>query len=317
MKKSINNLFIYLDIPIEKKNIILDTINIFLPSDQDILKKKCGPNYIGEGSTKLSKEENVRLHSVIVPRLRTSYVTLSAIADPNEYQKELAKLKENFNKMRRMNSISNLIAYFANLYSYEELDAVVKSLKEEEQSGIYAVCGPLLNGENTKEDTLTKEERSRVNTHYMPKIKNRLKKLYPDRQVPKEDITPTETTSKLPETIQEEPTYPVDVVIKDEIGFTKKDYLDIVKIFNSPEFKELMRLNLPLEEIIVASLIHHGYGNKTFTIEDITKFLGVDRETIIAIAKKSTEEYRQAINQKIDEYEGSLLKLMIDDDGVK
>ena len=35
------------------------------------------------------------------------------------------------------------------------------------------------------------------------------------------------------------------------------------------------------------------------------------------IARKSTEEYRKAINERIDEYENNLLKLMIDNNGVK
>lgn len=319
MRKKGSSLFVYIDEDIDRKDIVLDIVRILLPSDQEIVRKKCGPNYDGENTSTLTKEETARFFSVIKPRIRNGLLALSKIEDKEEYSKELEKLRISFTRIKKMNSVSNLLGYFNNLYSYEELDAVIKTLKDEEQRGIYAVCGVLLNGENTKEDTLSKEERGRVNTHYLPKVKSRLKKLYPDRVV-KEDSVVEVTTPVVKETTvvsNEELTKPLGVVVKDEIGFTKEDYLDIVKIFNSEEFKELMRLNLPLEEIIVASLIHHGFKGKRFTIEDLERFLGVSREVIMEIARKSTEEYRKAINERIDEYENNLLKLMINNDGVK
>ena len=324
MRKGFDNLFLYLDIPRDKRDYVIDIVDCMLASDQDILRRKCGTNLDGVDIGSINKDEKIRIYSTIIPRIKTSYVTLSTLTrGSKEYSNELDKLRTSFSRTRKMGSISNLRAYFNNLYTYEELDAVIKSLKDEEQRGLYAVCGKLLDGNDTKEDTLTKEERSKVNTHYMPKVRSRLKKLYPERQVKDEEeekVIATPDTKK----VAQEPVvtsevvsgeYPLiskvlGVTIKDNIGFTKKDYLDILKIFNSEEFKELTRLNLPLEEVIVASLIHHGFQGKRFSIEDLEKFLGISREAIIEIARRSTETYRQVINEKINDYEENLLKLI-------
>ncbi len=331
MRKGFDNLFEYLEILDNEKSIILDIVSILNERDQEILRKKCGLNFDGIGTKELDKNEKIRLHSAIIPRIKNAYVVLHNLKSESvEYDRELKKFKSSFSKTRKVNSISNLIAYFNNLYSFEELNDVIKSLKEEEQKGIYAVCGELLNGENTKEDTLPKEERTKVNTHYLPKVKSRLKKLYPKRNAEDASIIeePLEIkkSSNLESSLsiqtsirnENENTYPLvenisGVTVKDNIGFTKEDYLDIVKIFNSQEFKELTRLNLPLEEVIVASLLHHGFKGKRFSIEDLEKFLGISREMIIGIAKKSTETYRSAINEKINEYEMRLEKLLAND----
>ena len=316
MRKGFDNLFTYLNIPLDKQKVIIDVIKLFKESDQVILKKKCGNNYDGVDTQELSASEKTRLHSVIIPRLRSSYITLSTLEiDGFEYNKELKSLEDSFRRTKKGGSVANLLGYFHNLYSFEELDGVVKSLKEEESKAIYAVCGVLLNGEDTKEDTLAKGERTKVNTHYLPKVKSRLKKLYPERgskderveEVTKGPLVPVRKIENGSDTLDGKV---LDVTVKDDIGFTKEDYLDIVKIFSSEEFKELTRLQMPLEEIIVASLLHHGYNGKRFRIEDLEKFLGIGREDIVAIAKKSTETYRKAINDKINEYETHLLKLI-------
>ncbi len=99
-----------------------------------------------------------------------------------------------------------------------------------------------------------------------------------------------------------------DLKVTDEKGFTKKDYEVIQMIINSDEFKEMIKMNFPIEEVMVATLLHYGYQGKTFTIDQIAAFLNTSRDNVVDIAKRSMQTYREMINRKIDMYEKALIK---------
>ena len=79
-------------------------------------------------------------------------------------------------------------------------------------------------------------------------------------------------------------------------------------IISSDEFKEMIKMQFPIEEVMVATLLHYGYLGRTFTVDEIALFLNTSRENVIDIARRSTQTYRVMINKKIDMYEEALIK---------
>lgn len=136
-------------------------------------------------------------------------------------------------------------------------------------------------------------------------ISDKVESFLPERETENQDKPLFVDNSDNVETVvptSEEP------VIKDEKGFTKRDYEIIQMIINSDEFKEMIKLHFPIEEVMVATLLHYGYQGRTFTVSEIALFLNTSRENVIDIARRSTQTYREMINRKIDMYEEALIK---------
>lgn len=120
------------------------------------------------------------------------------------------------------------------------------------------------------------------------------------RQIPHEDIKTHLDNHNAPVNISLE--------IKDEAGFTKEDYLLIQSIISSPEFKEMIKLNFSIEEVVVASFLHYGRNGKTFSVDQIATLLGIEGNEVIEIARRSIASYKELINKKFDLYEQALIK---------
>ncbi len=414
--KDTKNLFLYFDIDDDslKRSVLLDCIETLKESDKEILIKRCGPLFDGEDNETINPTERSRFHQVILPKLRMALdLVINLERGSAAYNDKLNYLKEIFNAGTK-SKVSDLIAYFNNSYSYEELKSIIDSFDPIERDVFYAICGPMLDGKDCKE--VGKSSRGKFNTSYMPKLKNRLGKLYPGRNssvdgfgkkkptekkvpntndIPKSlggssarevvqtDLSNGVNADRVPLTVisdvgfnqgdgedlgnnngnvvipsvvvssteqepvslghvgeqiheerrEENPLVVADSlganegelnrdgdtpvsdlnneelpVIKDEKGLTKNDYQIIQMIINSDEFKEMIKMNFPLEEVMVATLLHYGYQGRTFTVSEIAAFLNTTREVVIDIARRSTQTYREMINRKLDMYEASLVK---------
>lgn len=438
------NLFYYFEVEGDDKLKLIDCIETLNADYREILVKRCGVNYDGEVDTLLNSNERTKFYSTILPKLKMAFDLVKPLErGSEEYLEKISFLFNASTSNTKPSKLTNLIAYFDNAYTLEELKAVIDSLEEIERDTIYSVCGPLLDGENTKE--VSRTLRSKFNTGFMPKVRVRLAKLYPGRnkavdefgkrkstgdavktrgrkptvkhdlpdlgvvtgaivaeekpafpgiaiqeEVPVEDNkvvvnksvvtqeekpmfpgiepdtapvikksevveTPKKVVVSVP-TEEEKPMFPgipkvqentgnklegekaeppvsapriiddqpvehkvteqvnptekaaVDETVKDEKGFTKKDYEIIQMIINSSEFKEMIKMKFPLEEVMVVTLLHYGYQGRTFTVDEIAAFLNTTRENVVDIARRSTQTYRELINRKLDMYEQALIK---------
>lgn len=459
--KETNNLFEYLGVTDDQTEILFDCISCLDAEDMKIVVKNCGENFDGVGHGNLNSAERNRLYYFILPKLNDSYHTLLQYdKDSQNYDKVL---KDLVNKLRpvRQSSIANLIEYFDNSYTYLELKEVIDSLSPVEAETFYSICGPNLDGKDTRD--VSKPLRTKFNSTFVQKVRTRLFNKYPGRnakvdemvlrarekasersarrvpktvekpvkadvskannggelkplltgvqpetlgsiveqnllnpidvQKPKEEdkkgeidfvsvieqvpVAPRQVViPKVPELIKESENVGVveqplvgqglidkvgqsntgvveqpkrvleEIAVAEEVksicadqdslsnqeqnitgavvtgvaqeevkqevtcdkGFTKEDYSVISSIINSPEFKELIKLNFPIEEVVVASLLHYGHNGKTFTVDEISLFLGATRDEVVDIARRSVATYRELINRKLDLYEQSLIK---------
>lgn len=349
--KRVDSLYQYLETNENDRKKVLDILKMFDDNDVLLLKRKYGEELDGVGKNLLNSKENSRVYCTILPKFKKIYEAIKYLdIDSDEYSKVLANFKSGIPLAMgesKKNKRSDLISYFDNAYSFEELDKIVKELNSDEQALIYKACGSKLNGIDTQE--LTADEKKKFNLSIFPKFKPRLYKFYPGRNAKvdedvkkmnsrgkatalvskKDSVIPSKKTSTVSEkeinpsdAISKEVKSRPDVVLQeeqisvlngkddvmDEKGLTKKDYEIIYAIINSEEFKELIKMNFPIEEVVVASLLHYGYDGKTFTIDQISAFLSTDRKKVVEIAKKSINTFRELMNKKFDIYEKVLLK---------
>ncbi len=383
--KETKNLFSYFEVEGDDKLKLIDCIETLNADYRDILVKRCGPKFDGESENVIIPTERTKFYQAILPKLKMALDLVKPLErGSEEYLEKISFLFNASANNTKSGKLSNLIAYFDNAYTFEELKAVIDSLDEVEKDTIYSVCGSLLDGENTKE--VSRDLRKKFNTGFMPKVRFRLAKLYPGRNkavdeygkrksvgdvakvkesktLVKSDLPDIEsvTSTKLVEekTIavldgaelvedahisQEDTNHELEVdrenlslsktavigknledcqvteqinlaennfidkPVKDEKGFTKKDYEIIQMIINSDEFKEMIKMKFPLEEVMVATMLHYGYQGRTFTVDEIATFLNTTRDNVVDIARRSTQTYRELINKKLDMYEQALIK---------
>lgn len=201
-------------------------------------------------------------------------------------------------------STTNLLEYFDNQFTLEELIYAIELLENETHiSEVYRICGTNLNGITNK--TYTQEEKNHYDITVLPLIKKILKKLYPEKKIKhkqKEKTLIVEESNPViePKIIEKEK------IIEPKEILTKEEYEFIKTIFNSPEIKELTKLQLSIEEILIASLLHGFAYGKSLTIEQISIFLNIDKEIVKEIALKTIQLYNEEINKQIDLY---ILKL--------
>ncbi len=403
--KDTKNLFVYLEVPNDKVDVLFDCISSLNKDDMKILVKNCGEDFDGVGHVNLNTEERSRLYYAILPKLSDCYHSLLMVEkDSSEYCNLLKSLSEKLRPVRQT-SVSNLIAYFDDAYTFEELKTVIDSLSQKESETMYAICGPKLDGNDTSD--VSKLWRSKISNSIIPKIRIRLYNSFPGKNPKIDDmvkkanqaasersknkrkesseskvnssgtgaLTPEKknTTSgsavvkkdekslivkndnlgetgkfaggvihealgqslsahfeEAPEEINQDEdvnsrrqilpeedvshldnhNVPVNITleIKDEAGFTKEDYLLIQSIISAPEFKEMIKLNFSIEEVVVASFLHYGRNGKTFSVDQIATLLGIECNEVVDIARRSIASYKELINKKFDLYEQTLIK---------
>ncbi len=442
--KDTKNLISYLSVTSDKLDILYDCIACLSNEDMKIIAKNCGENFDGEGHVSLTQQERTRLYYVVLPKLSDTYQNLVKLnKDSSEYANVLKSLSEKF-KQTKVSAVSNLISYFDNSYTFLELKEIIDSLSEVERDTFYCVCGPLLDGNDTKE--VSKLLRGKLNNTFLPKVRSRLHKKYPGRNAKVDEmveknhektraryntqkktkgdnkagvplksenssnnevpILSAETSGKkkmvsskeqldlnedftdgldkspdiingskvvvpvvkkvtsdvqkvftadqvdssineiakkiydnsgavvtgmqsneqvkktsgegrnfLPNKMQKkqplaESTSSNESPIIDDRGLSKEDYTLIQGIISSSECREMIQMNFSIEEVMVVSLLHYGKNGKTFNVDQISSLIGIDREEVVDIARRSIAHYRELINKKFDLYEQSLIKGM-------
>ena len=283
----LSNLIAYFDNAysfVELKGVIdsLDEI------ESSTIYKICGPNLDGLDTSEVSKTLKTKFNSSFIPKVRV----------------RLAKLYPGRNKA---------VDEFGKRKTSVDGGSVVKgkgrkpTVKHEIPDLSLDDKKPMFPGiEITKEEAAI----GKVDVPVDETIRNggvpteEVKPAFPGIEIKNEE-SPAVVTKKEEEEL---PPLVDTTVVKDEKGFTKRDYEIIQMIINSDEFKEMIKLQFPIEEVMVATLLHYGYQGRTFTVSEIALFLNTSRENVIDIARRSTQTYRELINRKIDMYEEALIK---------
>lgn len=313
----------YFDVPQTNIGIMLDLLTCLDSDDYSLVEKFFGNNLDSKIKDELSKSELNRLYNVILVRISKGYKKLILVKDNLEkYMATLVDLHEQWKKRRRLD---NLVGYFENLYTVEELKVAMENgLFQDQIDVIYRICGINLDG--VTNSSPTKKDRSKLGTIIAPKLKNELQKLYPGRKVEFDTgtLNINNSVSLTSAFVKDEPLYVstskkttsvaqnvilseqnVDLV-SDEKGFTKEDYNFVYNIINSEEFKEILKLRLPVEEVLVATLIFHGYHGKTFSVNEAAEFLNTTPEDIIAVSRKVLDTYKEFVASRLGMHEESL-----------
>lgn len=218
-----------------------------------------------------------------------------------EYRNSGRITKSFFKDVRREKEYDNMVKtiyeYFKN-YSKEEVDKVLSTLSEESLELIRIRYGDDLTVPvNNK---LTEEQRKKFYGSVMAQIKRLLEN--PDikrRKVQKKEIEEekiestsnaknVQTKNNLVET-NEEHTNKV----------TKDDYINMIKLFKTSNFKQMIS-NLGSKESIIISLRMGYIDGKYFSVDAIAEFLDIERDEVSKIIKEVLLNYKESVIKSID-----------------
>ena len=218
-----------------------------------------------------------------------------------EYRNSGRITKSFFKDVRREKEYDNMVKtiyeYFKN-YSKEEVDKVLSTLSDESLELIRIRYGDDLTVPvNNK---LTEEQRKKFYGSVMAQIKRLLEN--PDikrRKVQKNEIEEkkiestsnaknVQTKSNLVET-NEEHTNKV----------TKDDYINMIKLFKTSNFKQMIS-NLGSKESIIISLRMGYIDGKYFSVDAIAEFLDIERDEVSKIIKEVLLNYKESVIKSID-----------------
>lgn len=358
-----------LNMPEEEQWKVKMIVEKFPESDQEMFYKKCGDDLLGTGVGKLAKEERGRFYGNLLPRIGRYYDNLRRYDDTNEFAQQLERI---FDKTVKNNaSFSNLILYFKSSFTFEEITQAMADLTDEEKQLVYKRFGANLTGESGIK--LEKEENIVYNTKILPKIKVRLRNMYPDRSSYENNLlrntvvsskesskevkvegksTTFDDTLRADEAAKDEPlkkeaqikeatfvelsTPQLSEEVKPEVNLsnveqvlpnisqeneqsnvestlqsnklTADDFRSLKEILKLDAFKELTKVGFPLEQVVVVSM-YHGYLNRSFTIDEISSILGIEKEVVKEMIIDSLKVYRSLTDQMFDNSILALKKL--------
>lgn len=357
----ITNLVSYLHVTENTEEILIDCVSKLSDADKKIVIKNCGLNFDGQDTKKLDGEERKRYYIYILPTLYKFFKLLQSIRrDTSNYQEILdtmniqeqtqTKAKKGNDQFFTKNtptpkrphkSLNNLLAYFDNAYTFEELQFVIEDLPSTDASLIYTICGPDLDGTNNKE--VSSETRLDIYNRILPKIKTRLFKYYPGKnEVMDESVrSQRESISKskkyksiiaakdtCPEIKNTGATVttvgfiqvyvtnyePKEIFIKNLNNRTRKEYQSIREILNSPRFLKLIKVGFPVDQLLVVILLHGGGMNSSLSIEETAKFLRTHPNQVLVLARQAMDSYRKCkesiSSETVDSYFTNVLKLI-------
>ena len=193
-RRETKNLYNYLgaQTPAEHQKVS-DIILLLPPEEQTVVYKKCGEKLTGT-DVNLTEKERMIFYGRALPKLETRYKKVKDIdINSEKYNEILLGNNSKHNKIititedegtqknaaRRGKSVVNLIAYFSNAYTKEELMSALNLLSSKEKEIILKKFGPELDGVDGSE--LAKEDRIMYNSLVVPKLRIKLKKLYPEK----------------------------------------------------------------------------------------------------------------------------------------
>ncbi len=195
------------------------------------------------------------------------------------------------------NMVKTIYEYFKN-YSKEEVDKVLSTLSDESLELIRIRYGDDLTVPvNNK---LTEEQRKKFYGSVMAQIKRLLEN--PDikrRKVQKNEIEEKkiESTSNA-KNIQTKNNL-VETNEEHTSKITKDDYINMIKLFKTSNFKQMMS-NLGSKESIIISLRMGYIDGKYFSVDAIAEFLDIERDEVSKIIKEVLLNYKESVIKSID-----------------
>ena len=195
------------------------------------------------------------------------------------------------------NMVKTIYEYFKN-YSKEEVDKVLSTLSEESLELIRIRYGDDLTVPvNNK---LTEEQRKKFYGSVMAQIKRLLEN--PDikrRKVQKNEIEEKkiESTSNA-KNIQTKNNL-VETNEEQTSEITKDDYINMIKLFKTSNFKQMIS-NLGSKESIIISLRMGYIDGKYFSVDAIAEFLDIERDEVSKIIKEVLLNYKESVIKSID-----------------
>ena len=195
------------------------------------------------------------------------------------------------------NMVKTIYEYFKN-YSKEEVDKVLSTLSEKSLELIRIRYGDDLTVPvNNK---LTEEQRKKFYGSVMAQIKRLLEN--PD--IKRRKVQKNEIEEKKIET----PSIVENVQIKNNLvetneehtsKITKDDYINMIKLFKTSNFKQMMS-NLGSKESIIISLRMGYIDGKYFSVDAIAEFLDIERDEVSKIIKEVLLNYKESVIKSID-----------------
>ena len=195
------------------------------------------------------------------------------------------------------NMVKTIYEYFKN-YSKEEVDKVLSTLSDESLELIRIRYGDDLTVPvNNK---LTEEQRKKFYGSVMAQIKRLLEN--PDikrRKVQKNKIEEKKIEStSIVENVQTKNNL-VETNEEHTSKITKDDYINMIKLFKTSNFKQMMS-NLGSKESIIISLRMGYIDGKYFSVDAIAEFLDIERDEVSKIIKEVLLNYKESVIKSID-----------------
>ena len=195
------------------------------------------------------------------------------------------------------NMVKTIYEYFKN-YSKEEVDKVLSTLSEESLELIRIRYGDDLTVPvNNK---LTEEQRKKFYGSVMAQIKRLLEN--PDikrRKVQKKEIEEEKIEStSIVENVQTKNNL-VETNEEHTSKITKYDYINMIKLFKTSNFKQMIS-NLGSKESIIISLRMGYIDGKYFSVDAIAEFLDIERDEVSKIIKEVLLNYKESVIKSID-----------------
>lgn len=206
-------------------------------------------------------------------------------------------LKDVRRKKEDDNMVKTIYEYFKN-YSKEEVDKVLSTLSEESLELIRIRYGDDLTVPvNNK---LTEEQRKKFYGSVMAQIKRLLEN--PDikrRKVQKNEIEEKKIEStSIVENVQTKNNL-VETNEEHTSKITKYDYINMIKLFKTSNFKQMIS-NLGSKESIIISLRMGYIDGKYFSVDAIAEFLDIERDEVSKIIKEVLLNYKESVIKSID-----------------
>ena len=195
------------------------------------------------------------------------------------------------------NMVKTIYEYFKN-YSKEEVDKVLSTLSEESLELIRIRYGDDLTVPvNNK---LTEEQRKKFYGSVMAQIKRLLEN--PDikrRKVQKNEIEEKKIESTSNAKNVQTKNNLVETNEEHTSKITKDDYINMIKLFKTSNFKQMMS-NLGSKESIIISLRMGYIDGKYFSVDAIAEFLDIERDEVSKIIKEVLLNYKESVIESID-----------------
>ena len=195
------------------------------------------------------------------------------------------------------NMVKTIYEYFKN-YSREEVDKVLSTLSEESLELIRIRYGDDLTVPvNNK---LTEEQRKKFYGSVMAQIKRLLEN--PDikrRKIQKKEIEEKKIEStSIVENVQTKNNL-VETNEEHTSKITKDDYINMIKLFKTSNFKQMIS-NIGSKESIIISLRMGYIDGKYFSVDAIAEFLDIERDEVSKIIKEVLLNYKESVIKSID-----------------